>query len=414
MRYLAILSALAAATRAAYTGDVVQYWVDQSILLTNGTVVRGLPSPPSAWFPAIVQGAIYSAALESRGKSRDFQQLAVSHAAHDALAWTFHGVSLGGTIDNALRRVLADISISTSSKDYDRAVKIGRKAAEKVARARTGDKIDHFVDYKHGPAEPGRYQPTPGGRPLPDTPQARFIRPFGGIKDLTKFRAPEPPEATAEGYEKYVVELIELGGRESTNRTEDETHIAYFWLESSVAGWNRFAHAVVGNSLASNVIASAKFYAQLNYALANAAIGSWDSKYHWDHWRPVTAIQREGIWLESGRDIHDPDWLPLLNTPSHQDYVSTHAAFGAAGAAVIKYINGGDEVDTWFSSNVTIDNQGVLTRHFTSIDDAAYENARSRIYGGIHFTYAGDEGLALGTAIAEETLDLFDEHWDDF
>lgn len=43
--------------------------------------------------------------------------------------------------------------------------------------------------------------------------------------------------------------------------------------------WNRLAHAVVGNSLAGDVVASARFYAQLNYALSNAAIASWDSKY---------------------------------------------------------------------------------------------------------------------------------------
>jgi hypothetical protein len=69
-----------------------------------------------------------------------------------------------------------------------------------------------------------------------------------------------------------------VGGLNSTKRTEDQTNIAYFWLESSIAGWNRFAHAIVGNKLATNVVASAKFYAQLNYALVNAAIGSWDSK----------------------------------------------------------------------------------------------------------------------------------------
>ena len=72
-----------------------------------------------------------------------------------------------------------------------------------------------------------------------------------------------------------------------------------------------------------------------------------------------------------------------MNTPSHQDYVSTHATFGAAGAAVLKHFNGGDEINASFSSNVTVDNVGVLTRSFTSIDYAAYENARSRIFGGV-------------------------------
>lgn len=101
----------------------------------------------------------------------------------------------------------------------------------------------------------------------------------------------------------------------------------------------------------------------------------------------MTAVHRPGIWLESGRDVYDPDWVPLLRpTPSHQDYVSTHAAFGAAGAAVIKHFNGGDEIDASFSSNVTLDAQGVLTRHFTSIEYAAFENARSRIFGGVSFT----------------------------
>jgi hypothetical protein len=198
-------------------------------------VVGGLPSPPSAWFPAIVQGAIYSAARESESKSRAFQQLAVSHAAHDALAWTFHGVRLSAAIDTALRNVLGPIGIDKSSKDYEKATKIGRKAAVKATSARAGDKIDNFVDYVNGPAEPGVYQPTPGGRPLPDTPQAVYLRPFGGIKDITKFRAPAPPEATGEGYEEFVLEILDLGGRESSVRTEDETEIAYFWLESSVA-----------------------------------------------------------------------------------------------------------------------------------------------------------------------------------
>ncbi|KAL2862601.1 vanadium-dependent haloperoxidase [Aspergillus lucknowensis] len=415
MKIHVLISALAAVAQAAYPDDIVQYWADQSALLANSTTIGGLPSPASAWFPAIVHGAIYSAALSTSNESHAIQQLAVSHAAHDALSWTFHGVRLSTEIDNALRTVIPLIGIDPSSHASRRAAAIGQKAAAHVAAKRANDGINAFVDYVFGPEDPGVYQVTPGGRPLPDTPQAARIRPFGGVKDIARFRAPAPPDATGKGYEEWVVEVYEIGAVDSTKRTEDETQIAYFWVESSVAGWNRFAHAIVGSSLADDVLASAKFYAQLNYALANAAIAAWDSKFHWNHWRPVTAIHREGIWLESGRDVYDPDWEPLLRpTPSHQDYVSTHAAFGGAGSAVLKYFNGGDEIDAWFSSNVTRDDQGVLTRHFTSIDQAKEENARSRIYGGIHFTYAGDAGNDLGEAVAEETLRLFEKHWDEF
>jgi hypothetical protein len=107
-------------------------------------------------------------------------------------------------------------------------------------------------------------------------------------------------------------------------------------------------------------------------------------RYRYNHWRPVTAIHRPGVWLASGKSVYDPNWVPLLRpTPSHQDYTSTHATFGGAGAAVLKYFNGGDKIDASFSSNVTLDNQGVITRRYTSIDRAALENARSRIYGGV-------------------------------
>jgi hypothetical protein len=133
-----------------------------------------------------------------------------------------------------------------------------------------------------------------------------------------------------------------------------------------------------------DVVKSAKFYAQLNYALANAGIASWDTKYTYNYWRPITAIRRTDIWLKSGKNVSDPNYIPLLtSTPNHQDYISTHATFGAAGGAVIAYFNGGDKVDVRLSSNVTVDNVGVVTRRITSIDAAVRENGDSRVFGGV-------------------------------
>jgi hypothetical protein len=144
-------------------------------------------------------------------------------------------VRVGANIDSALRNVLPQIGLDQSSSKYKKATKIGQKAAAKVTAKRADDRINNFVDYVFGPNEPGVYQATPGGRPLPDTPQAVYLRPFGGIEDITEFRAPAPPEATGEGYEKWVLEIIEIGALNSTVRTEEETEIAYFWFESSVA-----------------------------------------------------------------------------------------------------------------------------------------------------------------------------------
>ncbi|KFA82021.1 hypothetical protein S40288_11619 [Stachybotrys chartarum IBT 40288] len=411
MKSSVILHAFVAAVQAVYPGDIVQYWVDQSAILVNSTVVGGLPSPPSARFPAIVHASIYQAALQTSSQSHAGQQLAVSHAAHDALAWTFQGVRLNNQIDAALRNVLPAIGISQSSNDYRRLAHIGQEAAARVTAARSNDGLSNFVDYAVQPALPGVYQPTPGGRPLPDTPQAQFIRSFGGIEDLTAFRLPAPPTATARGYDGWVDEIILLGVQNSTNRTSEQTEIAYFWQESSVIGWSRFANAIIGNRLANNVVASAR--------TTSPQCRCWlliRLMFHPNHWRPVTAIHREGVWLRSGRNVYDPGFVPLLRpTPSHPDYPSTHATFGAAAAAVLKAFNRGDNIpNIGFSSNVTLDARGVITRRFNSIDAAAQENSRSRIYGGIHFTYAGDQGIALGTEVAEATLALFDEHWDNF
>ena len=208
--------------------------VDQHSLLVNGTAIGGLPSPPSSWFTAVIHGAIYTAAVEAEGKELDFQQLAVSHAAHDALAWAFQGTRQYTAVDEALRSVLGEIGIDQSSDEYEEAGSIGRSAAEQVAAKRVGDGLAHFVDYTHGPEDPGVYQQTPGGRPLPDTPQAAHLRPFGGIGDITEFRAPPPPDVTEEEYEKWVLEVKELGGLDSTERSEYDTDTAYFWRESSV------------------------------------------------------------------------------------------------------------------------------------------------------------------------------------
>lgn len=108
------------------------------------------------------------------------------------------------------------------------------------------------------------------------------------------------------------------------------------------------------------------------------------SRFTYNTWRPVTAIQRTDVWLPSGLNLSDPSWTPLLRpTPSHPDYVSTHSTFGGAAAAVIRIWNGGDKIDATVSSNVTFDNRGVITRTYKSLKEAAEENSKSRVFGGV-------------------------------
>ncbi|GIZ47767.1 hypothetical protein CKM354_001085000 [Cercospora kikuchii] len=415
MKLSVLLTVLSAAFgQAQYDGDVVAYWVDQSSALANNSLIGGLQSPPSGWFTAIVHASVYVAALQSRDEELAFQQLAVSHAAHNALTWTFHGTRNFANIYDKMSNITARIGINHTSDDYRRAAEIGQSAAVRVTTARQGDLLDNFVQYVYGPEEPGVYQRTPGGLTAPDTPQARYLRTFGGIGNITRFRAPPPPAIDSEEYEGILNYVKAQGEQNSTERTDYNTETAYFWRESSPIIWSRFAYNVLANRYATDVLSSAKFAAQLNYALANAAIAGWDSKSFYDAWRPVTAIRRTDVWLPSGNNVSDPEWTPLLSpTPNHQEYTSTHACFGAAAAAVIKaWNNGSDTIDTLLSTNAT--GRGVIQRRYTSLQQAVKDNGDSRIFGGIHFQFASDVGSVVGNDVGEATLKVFDDRWWEF
>lgn len=243
-------------------------------VLVNSTVIGGLQSPPSGWAPAIVHGAIYLAATESSNKPLAFQQLAVSHAAHNSLIWVFHGTRNYAPTNAALKRVLSQIGIDADSTEGKAATEIGRKAARTVLLARADDRINDFVDYTFKSPAPGVYQNTSGGAPIPDTPQAPYIRLFGGVGDVTQFKTPPPPPTNSPQYEKDFLRVKVVGERNSSLRTEYETQTAYYWRESSISQWTRFANAVIGDELKGDVVESAKFFAQFYYAVANAGIAS--------------------------------------------------------------------------------------------------------------------------------------------
>ena len=310
----------------------------------------------------------------------------MSHAAHNSLTWIFHGTRNFPNVFNSMAAAVRRIGIPESDSQYEEAASIGQEAVIRVTTARAGDGLDNFVNYVFGPEEPGVYQQTPGGLSAPDTPQARYLRTFGGLGDITRFRAPPPPSIDSPEYEEFLNYVKEQGSNTSTVRSDFDTETAFFWRENSVIQWNRFAINVFGDRWATDVVTSAKFALQLNYALANAAIAGWDTKGFYNAWRPVTAIRWDDVWLPSGNNVSDPLWTPLLSpTPNHQEYTSTHACFGAAAGAVIAIWNEGDEIDILQTTNATAVGRGDLTRRYTSIDYAVEENGDSRVFGGVSF-----------------------------
>jgi hypothetical protein len=130
-------------------------------------------------------------------------------------------------------------------------------------------------------------------------------------------------------------------------------------------------------------------------------------RFHYNAWRPETALHYTPIWLPSGHSLSQPDYKPLITpTPIEQEYTSGHASVGGAGATVLRAFNGGDEVDVTISSLVAQSPQHVLTRRFTNLSVAAQEISDSRVFGGVsaiprpfqakEFLKLAELGLELG------------------
>jgi PAP2 superfamily len=288
-----------------------------------------------------------------------------------------------------------------------RGIELGRAAAAAILALRSADGADApLIDaaYPQG-TSPGEYRFTPD-RPFAFAPGWAGVTPFV-LMDASQFR-PEPPYAvTSRKYAADLNEIKALGGdgvATPSARTPEQTEVALFWVESSPLQWNRIARAV---STRRDPWEQARLFALLNMAMADGYVGSFETKYHYNYWRPVTAI-READADGNPRTSADPTWTPLVTTPPIPDYDSAHAVEGGAAAAVLSGLLG-DHVGfatcslTLTSGSTCADASPVL-RRFASFSQAARENGESRILVGFHFRKAVEEGIDHGRKIGDRAV----------
>ena len=229
--------------------------------------------------------------------------------------------------------------------------------------------------------------------------------------DASQFR-PSPPYAlTSRAYAADLNEIKALGGDGVTTpsaRTAEQTQIALFWLESSPLQWNRIARTLA-NSQQLDRWESARLFGLLNMALADGYIGSFDTKYHYRYWRPVSAI-RAADADGNAATRSDPTWTPLATTPPIPDYDSAHAVEGGAAAQVFQRVFGTDRIafstcSLTATAGGTCNDTTPATRSYSSFTQAAQENGLSRILIGFHFRKAVNEGLHHGRQIGALAAD---------
>jgi len=268
----------------------------------------------------------------------------------------------------------------------------GEFVANVILAVRAHDGSNAIVPPPSG-SGPGVWVPTPPAFLPYLLPQWGFVVPFA-MRNSSQFRPPGPPALDSQRYAADYEEVKELGALVGSTRTEDQTEIALFWAdgagtETPPGHWNSIAQiigAAQGNTLEEN----ARLFALLNIAMADAAICSWDAKYTFHFWRPVTAIA-----------FAEPElnWMSFIVTPPFPDYTSGHSTFSAAAATVLPLFYGTEDLPFTVGSDFLPD----VYRSFPTCFDAAEEAAVSRIYGGIHFRSASEDGLQAGTSIGEWT-----------
>ena len=400
------MTALAACAIPA-RADVVTDW---NGVLLNAIRTTSTNPPRASRAMAMVHGAVFDAVngLEGQPYAPYAQSGDAPHAASTkaAAAAAAHRVllhlypALQSTLDAALAQSLQGIPPPLRN----RGVNWGRQCADAIIALRANDGSNTITPYTPVPG-PGVWIPTPPAFApalLPNWPLVTCWTMDSG----DQFRPAGAPSLVSEAYTTAFNEVKTYGRIDSVVRTAEQTQIALFWADGAgtvtpPGHWNRIASGLADQRHLS-LLESARLLAMVNFAMADAAICSWDAKYAFNHWRPVTAIRAADTDGNSETAV-DAAWTPLIATPPFPSYTSGHSTFSSAAATVLA---GYFRIDA-MPFSTTSDGLPGVTRSFTSFSAAAAEAGQSRIYGGIHWQYDNQDALAAGQALAHHLLDNF-------
>jgi len=266
---------------------------------------------------------------------------------------------------------------------------------------------DHYLQTRGYPkytvtTQPGRWRPTPPAYMDAVEPHWTDIRPF--VLDSSSQFRPKPPlrfdMKAGSPFYRQVSEVYETGKR----LTEEQRAIAAFWdcnpFVMNVQGHTMFATkkispgghwmGIAGQAARkahADFMRSAQAYARTAIALADGFLSVWDEKYRSNLIRPETVINQ----------YLDESWQPFLQTPPFPEYTSGHSGISTAAATVLT-----DEFGDGFAFTDSVEiAYGLPPRTFTSFQQAGAEAAISRLYGGIHYRMAIEEGIGQGRRVGE-------------
>jgi len=391
MRVLRTSIATSLLVASTATADVVTDWDAKAC----GIVMDAkLPTPGAVRILALTETAVYEAvnAITAKYPASALNVTPAPGASVDAAVAAATRVTLTKTaptqqaaIESAYAAALAKIADGASKTE---GIAVGERAAAAVLASRAADMVP-MTDLYRPRTTPGVYVPTatPVAQRWPERKPWLMSR-------AKQFRPAAPPKLTSQTWARDYNESKAVGGKESAIRTAEQTEIARFWEATGPAIYHGILRSVA-ESPGREVTRNARLCAAVSQAADDALIAVFDAKYHYEFWRPVTAI-RNGDRDFNSATVRDSTWVPFIDTPMHPEYPCAHCILSGALGTVIQADIGAGPMPTLTTSSPTANG---ASRSWTSIDAFMQEVADARIYDGVHYRNSTVVGTAMGKQI---------------
>ena len=303
---------------------------------------------------------------------------------------------------NAEKKLLRQFENNLSEDVYQNSIALGNSIATVILKRVAGDNyrqtrgMPKYSVYK----EDGKWEQTPPDYSDAAEPNWDKIKPML-LDSVTQFKPAPPPPYSLNKKSVYYKELIEVYNTSKTITptqdtiarywddnpfvTQHEGHLMYANKRTSPGGHWQGINSILCRQQKTNAITTARAYALMSAAMLDAFIACWHEKYASRTVRPITVIQNN----------FDAEWSSLLQTPPFPEYTSGHSSISAAAATVLTGILGNNIA---FHDTTELEYLG-LQRSFGSVMQAADEVNISRLYGGIHYRSALENGSKQGREI---------------
>ena len=381
------------------SADAIADWNEKALTHVLG---RNLPPPPAERIMAMVHLAMFDAVNSIERQYRPYlvQLPASAGASREAAAAAAASAVIAGTdplaqaeMKATLAAYLASISDTAGKAE---GIKLGQAVAAKILEARADD----------GSRAPDTYRPrTTAGVYVPTAltfaPQWPGVKPFA-MASGSQFRPAPPVLLVSAQWAADYNEIKELGAKASTTRTARQLEDGRFWL---AIGGNVYYPVVRSIAAATKmpVVDSARLFALVAVARADTLIAVFDAKYHYNFWRPVTAI-RNGDIDENGATERDGAWQPIDVTPMHPEYPRAHCSQASSMASVLKAVIGSADIPEVAMTSPTAPG---VTHRWTNLRAFVAEVSEARIWAGFHYRFSTRIGEDMGRRIGEYVVKNF-------